>query len=158
MTVLRVNSSDRYASPRPGGLFADSGRQSPRPVPVSCQMQDWTRRMEISSTDRHAVISEKRTALPVFSAKGIRWDVLTAFLLLLFLLFAGILLSDMGALYAGGERIGRLSSGIISLEDTNSQLRQVLSAALNHPALLSKSESMNEVNETLIVLSAVPAE
>lgn len=112
--------------------------------------------MEISTTGRREVIAERRTALPVFSARGIRWDVLMTALLLLFLLFTGILLSDMGALYAGGERIGRLSSGITSLEDTNSQLRQKLSLAMNHPVLQSTAESITEINETVIIPSAFP--
>lgn len=136
-------------------MFADPRRQNSRPVAASCQMQDWTRQMEISSTGRREVISERRTALPVFSSKGIRWDVLTAALLLLFLLFTGILLSDMGALYAGGERIGRLSSGITSLEDTNSQLRQELSLAMNHSALRSRTENTVQANETVIIISSV---
>ena len=114
--------------------------------------------MEVSTTGRREVIAERRTALPVFSARGIRWDVLMTALLLLFLLFAGILLSDMGALYAGGERIGRLSNGITSLEDTNSQLRQKLSLAVNYPAQRSTTESITEINETVIIQSAFPGE
>ena len=121
-------------------------------------MQDWTRRMEISTAGHREVIAERRTALPVFSAKGIRWDVLMTALLLLFLLFTCILLSDMGALYAGGERIGRLSNGITSLEDTNSRLRQELSLAVNYPAQRSKTESIAEISETVIILSAIPDE
>ena len=114
--------------------------------------------MEISSTRRRNVISERRTALPVFSAKGIRWDALTAALLLILLLFIGILLAEMGALYAGGDRIGKLSAGITSLEDSNSVLRQELNRAMNHPVLLSSTESMIQINETIVIPSAIPEE
>ena len=153
-----MNSSDRYASPRPGGVFVDPFRKNTWSVPASRQIQDWTRGMEISSTRRREVIAERRTALPVFSSKGIRWDVLMVSLLLLLLLLMGILLADMEALHAGGERIGKLSTGIISLEDTNSLLRQELSVAMNHPVLRSKAESMAPENETVIILSASPAQ
>ena len=158
MTVLRIKSSDGYVSSRLGGAVADPRRQSAWTVPASRQIQDWTRGMEISSTRRRNVISERRTALPVFSAKGIRWDALTAALLLILLLFAGILLADMGALYAGGERIGKLSAGITSLEDSNSVLRQELNRAMNHPVLLSSTESMIQINETIVIPSAIPEE
>lgn len=114
--------------------------------------------MEFNSTGRREVITERKTALPLFSAKGIRWDALMVTLLLILLLFTGILLADMQALHAGGSRIGKLSAGITSLEDSNSQLRQELSLAMNHSALLSRAESINPVNETVIVLSAAPEE
>ena len=158
MTVLRLKSSDGYVSSRLGGGFATPRRQSAWPVPASRQIQDWTRGMEISSTRRRSVISERRTALPVFSAKGIRWDALTAALLLILLLFVGILLADMGALFAGGERIGKLSAGITSLEDSNSLLRQELTRAMNHPVLLSNAENMVQINETIVISSIIPEE
>ena len=153
-----MDSSDRYDSPRPGGGFGDPAGQRAWPSPVSRQIQDWTRGMEFNSTGRREVITERKTALPVFSAKGIRWDALMITLLLILLLFTGILLADMQALHAGGSRIGKLSAGIMSLEDSNSQLRQELSLAMNHSALLSWAESINPVNETVIVLSAAPEE
>ena len=153
-----MDSSDRYNSPRPGGAFGNSAGQRAWSVPVSRQIQDWTRGMEFNSTGRREVITERKTALPLFSAKGIRWDALMVTLLLILLLFTGILLADMQALHAGGSRIGKLSAGITSLEDSNSQLRQELSLAMNHSAILSRAESINPVNETVIVLSAAPEE
>ena len=43
--------------------------------------------MEFNSTGRREVITERKTALPLFSAKGIRWDALMVTLLLILLLF-----------------------------------------------------------------------
>ena len=158
MTVLRVLSSDEYAAPRRGGIFPALSRRGAWSVPASPQVQSWARNLEISTSRQHSVISEKRIALPVFSARGIRWDVLLVALSLLLLLFLGVLFSDMGALYAGGERVGKLSAGIASLEGTNTRLREELSTALNHPLLRMNAESENQKSETLIILSPFPAD
>ena len=114
--------------------------------------------MEISCGRQRGVIAEKRSSLPAFSAKGIRWDVLTVALSLILLLFVCILAADVEALFAGGNRIGKLSAGIRSLEGSNSILREELSVALNHPVLRNKSESGEPLNETVVVLSPAPAE
>ena len=158
MTVLRVNPTEEYAAPRRGNTFADSGRRGAWPQPSSGQVQSWTRGMEISSGRRRGVIDEKRTSLPAFSAEGIRWDVLVVALSLVLVLFVSILAADVGELFAGGERIGRLSDGIRSLEGSNSILRAELSVALNHPVLRSKAEGAETVNETIVVLSPAPQE
>ena len=112
--------------------------------------------MEISSGRRHGVIDKKRSSLPVFSPDGVRWDVLVIALALALLLFVCILAADVGAIFAGGDRIGKLSAGIESLEGTNSILRQELSVALNHPVLRSKAESETELNERVVILSPSP--
>ena len=156
MTVLRGNTTEEYAVPRRGNTFADSGRQSAWSVPVSGQVQNWTRGMENSSGRQHGVIDEKRPSLPAFSAEGIRWDVLTVVLALVLLLFFCVLAADVEALHAGGERIGKLSDGIRSLEGSNSILREELSVALNHPVLRNMAESAEPVNETVVVLSPTP--
>ena len=152
-----MNSTEEYVAPRRGNTFVDFSRRGVRSVPASRQVQNWTRGMEISYARQHEVIAEKKSSLPVFSAKGIRWDVLTVALSLVLLLFIGILIADVGALYAGGERIGKLSAGIASLEGSNSILREELSTALNHPVLRNKDSGV-ELNETVVVLSPAPAE
>ena len=158
MTVLRVNSSDRYASPRPGGVFADPRRQNPWSVPAACQVQDWTRGLEISSSQRREVIAEKRVALPIISTKGIRWDVLLAVLMLVLFLFLGILLADMQAISAGGVRIGQLSAGIESLESSNTALRQELSFAMNRPVIRSSFGEANTEPPLYVIQSFIPEE
>ena len=156
MTVLRMNSSDRYVSPNPGRFFADPAQQNVWAVPAARQVQDWTRGLEVSSSRRREVIAEKRIALPVFSSKGIRWDVLLAALLLLLLFLLGILLADVQAISAGGVRIGKLSAGIESLESTNTLLRQELTGAMNYPALRSRTDKTASESQLYIIQAAVP--
>lgn len=156
MTVLRMNPTEEYAAPRRGNTFADSGRRGAWSYPASGQVQNWARGMELSSGRRRGVINEKKSSLPAFSSEGIRWDVLTVALALVLLLLTGILAADVGALFAGGDRIGKLSDRIESLEGSNSILRAELSAALNHPVLRNKAESAEPLNETLVVLSPAP--
>ena len=151
-----MNSSDEYTAPRREIPFADSGRWGAPPVSVSRQVQSWTRGLENASGRQHKVIDEKRPSLPALSAEGIRRDVLAITLALILLVFTGILAADMSALFAGGERIGKLSAGIESLEGSNSLLREELSAALNHPVLRNKAAGTETVNETVVVLSPVP--
>ena len=157
MTVLRMNSSGEYASPRRGRFFADPRPRNAWSVPAACPRQDWTRRLEVHSSRRRDVISERRSALPVFSAKGIRWDVLMTVLLLLLLFFAGILLADVEALSAGGVRIGRLSAGIESLENRNSLLREELYSSSNYSLLRSSAEG--PITESrLLTIQTAPSE
>ena len=158
MTVLRVNPTEEYAAPRRGYGFAGYSRQGAQSVPASRQVQSWTRGMEAAASGWRNVIDEKRQSLPRFSAEGIRWDVLVVALSLVLVLFVSILAADVGELFAGGERIGRLSDGIRSLEGSNSILRAELSVALNHPVLRSKAEGAETVNETIVVLSPAPQE
>ena len=158
MTVLRVNPTEEYAAPRRGNTFADPARRGAWAYPASGQVQNWTRGMENSRGRRRGVIDEKRSSLPVFSAEGIRWDVLVIALSLVLLLFVCILAADVEAVFAGGDRIGRLSAGIESLEGSNSMLRQELSAALNHPVLRNKAADTETLNERIVVLSPAPQE
>ena len=157
MTVLRVNPTEEYAAPRRGYGFAGYSRQGAQSVPASRQVQSWTRGREASGAGRRNVIDEKRQSLPRFSAEGIRWDVLTVALALALLLFVSVLVADVGAIFAGGDRIGRLSAGIESLEGANQVLRQELSAALNHPVLRGKAEG-ETLNEQLVILPLAPEE
>ena len=145
MSVRYMNSIDSGGRPHQKGA-----------VQASRQMQDWTRGMEISCSRQRSVIDEKRTVLPAFSAQGIRRDVLAAALALLLILFAGILCADLEALYAGGERIGKLSAGIASLEDTNALLRDRLSVAMSHPVLVRQAEAPEEGADLFIIQSTVP--
>ena len=156
MTVLRMNSSDGYAAPRQDHSVPVRNRQAVRPA--SYQMQDWTRGMEYSSGSRHSVIARKASVLPVFSAEGIRWDALVIIFTLLLLLFAGILFSDLEALHAGGERIGKLSAGIESLEGSNAMLQEELTLVMRHPVLVRMNETAGseEETESVITLSAAP--
>ena len=156
MTVLRTNPAKEYTAPGWGYPFAGSGLQGSRVVPASRQVQNWTRGMEISTGRQRSVINEKQNTLPAFSAKGIRWDVLTVALSLILLLFVCILAADIGALFSGGGRIDRLSAGIESLEGTNAILRQELSAAMNHPVLRNMAGSSEPLNERVVVLSPAP--
>lgn len=128
-----MNSIQGYTLPQQEGLFSVSSRQQPRSSYSSLQVQDWTRGLDTASRNR-SVVTETVHALPVFSSHGIRWDVLMVTLALLMVLFFGILFSDLQALNAGGQRIGQLSDGIASLEDSNAQLQAQLNVTLNDVA------------------------
>ena len=105
---------------------------------------------------RRDVIAEKKAPLPAFSPEGIRWDVLVIVLSLAALLFLGILIADVSALYTGGTRIGKLSTGITSLEASNGLLREEISRASVQSFELRSAE--NEEPERIVVLSPAPAE
>lgn len=110
--------------------------------------------MEVRAVRHRSVIAEKKHPLPVFSAEGIRWDVLIVALSLILLLFICILASDVSALYAGGDRVNRLSTGIASLEQSNSILRDEISRMQFYPATARNAE--NEEPEKIVVLSPEP--
>ena len=124
-----MNSIQGYALPQQEGLFPVPGRQQLYSPYSSRQVQDWTRGLNSASRNR-SVITETVHALPVFSSRGIRWDVLIITLALLMMLFFSVLLSDVHALNAGGQRIGQLSEGIASLEDNNALLQAQLNTSL----------------------------
>ena len=63
-------------------------------------------------------------------------------LVLLLVLFFGVLLSDVHALNAGGQRIGQLSEGIASLEDNNALLQAQLDTSLRNVALSAQVSTL----------------
>ena len=149
MTVLRVKKPYQAYQPSPrGDAFA------------SRQVQDWTRHLDYSA-GRRRVIAREDSAVPAFSSRGIRRDVLAVTVALLLVLFAGILFADMSTIWAGGSRIGELSAGIESLEGTNASLQQQLSFAMRHPVLTrmsaqAEAEAEAEAREEqVITLSAL---
>ena len=135
-----MNSTQRYALPQQEGMFSVPGRQPHSPYP-SGQVQDWTRGLN-SASQKRSVVTETVHALPVFSSRGIRWDVLMVTLVLLLVLFFGVLLSDVHALNAGGQRIGQLSEGIASLEDNNALLQAQLDTSLRNVALSAQVSTL----------------
>lgn len=139
-----------YSVPRQRGAFASRRRQAP----VSRQVQDWTRNVQPRSGDRRSVIDRKAPKLPAFSREGIRWDVLVVVLSLLLALFAGILFADLDAICSGGNRIGKLSAGIVSLEGSNTMLRQELAIVMSHPVLAGKSGQTEIIEETVVTITA----
>ena len=115
--------------------------------------------MQFQAGNRRGVINRKTSSLPAFSMKGIRLDVLAVILSLLLLLTAGILFADVEAIRAGGDRIGKLSAGIVSLEGSNAVLQDEIALALSHPVLpgMNKPADAEETGETVILISAVPS-
>ena len=129
-----MNSIQGYALPQQEGLFSVPGRQQ-FPSPCSSrQVQDWTRGLNSGSRNR-SVVTETVHALPVFSSRGIRRDVLLVTLALVMVLLFGILFSDLQALSAGRQRIGQLSEGIACLEDNNALLQAQLDVSQRNIAL-----------------------
>lgn len=120
MSVLRMHPADEYAV---------SGRRINPEVPQSPQTLSWANGGRGRNAGRHDVIAEKKQPLPALSAEGIRWDVLAVTLTLVVAVLLFILISDVSALFAGNDRIGRLSAGIASLESSNSILREEISWA-----------------------------
>lgn len=139
MTVLRMNTDDHSFSRRRGGYSVFLSRQD-RSFPAA----------------RRDVIAEKKAPLPAFSTEGVRWDVLVITLSLVLLVFIGILAADLNALYTGGTRIGRLSSGIASIEESNDLLRAEISRASLKSFRFQRTESTEP--ERIVILSPSPAE
>ena len=156
MTVLRVDTTDIHAGPRPQNSYAGIRGRGGFADPASPQIQSWARGMEIRSVKRRHVIAEKKHPLPVFSSEGIRWDMLIIAFSLILLLFAGILVSDVSALYAGSSRISGLSTGIASLEQSNIQLREELSREQAARTFVRKTE--DEGPGRIVILSPAPEE
>ena len=151
-----MNSShDHVLTPR-NSAFPAAGRTGARSVSASRQVQDWTRNLGAGSGGWDRVITEDRTALPAFSSRGIRWDILTGTLALLLLLFVGVLFADLENLRAGSERVGKLSAGIEALEDSNARLGERLSVAMRHPVLNRKAEEEAVEYSTVVFLTDIP--
>ena len=154
MTVLRVNTTDIHAFPRLRNTSGNYRRRGGVSVPVSPQIQSWAKGMEVRSVKHRSVITEKKHPLPVFSSDGIRWDVLVISLSLILVLFVSILVSDMSALYAGGDRISQLSTGIASLEQSNSILRDEISRTRYYPSGTRNAEDGEP--EKIVIISPEP--
>ena len=147
-----MKSRDQYILPGRQYPFSAGGRQ----YAASRQVQYWTRNMQPRSGSRRDVISRRPSFLPAFSSKGVRWDALVVIVSLLLVLLTGILLSDIGAIRAGGDRIGYLSAGIVSLEGSNNMLQSELSMAMRHPVLQRRNELSEAGEDTVITISAAP--
>lgn len=143
MSVLRMDPPDEYAV---------SGRRKQTEDPLSPQIQSWANGIEHRNVKRHNVIPEKKLPLPAVSAEGIRWDVLAVTLTLIVAAFLIVLISDVSALSAGNDRIGRLSAGIASLESSNSILREEISWARTD---LSANQKEGDPVRT-VILSPAP--
>lgn len=94
----------------------------------------------------------------MFSAEGIRWDVLAIALTLVLALFITVLAADVDALFAHGGRIGELNAGIASLETNNSSLREALSGAHSLAGSYRISKAEDGESERIVVLSPAPVE
>lgn len=157
MTVLRMNTADNSAYPRCPHPFGIPGQREGFAVPASPQTRAWTREVKSGREKRRGVIAEKKQPLPMFSAEGIRWDVLAVALALVLVLFLAVLISDVNALYTHGDRIGSLNAGIASLEINNSSLREAISGAHSLAGTYVRSGADSEP-ERVVVLSPAPLE
>ena len=157
MTVLRINTAEDSAYPRCPHPFGIPGQRGGLAVPSSPQTRAWTRNVKYGRGKRRSVVAEKTRPLPMFSAEGIRWDVLAVALTLVLALFLAVLAADVDALNTHGSRIGELNAGIASLKTNNSSLREAISGAQNLAGTyrISKAE---EEPERIVVLSPAPIE
>ena len=158
MTVLRMNTTENSAYPRCPHPFGIPGQREGFAVPASPQTRTWTRDVRPGRGRRRSVIAEKTQPLPMFSAEGIRWDVLIVALTLVLALFLAILAADVDALFAHGGRIGELNAGIASLETNNSSLREALSGAQYLAGTYRLSKAEDGEPERVVVLSPAPIE
>ena len=150
MTVLRLNTTE-HRSPRRRIAYTGSGRRGDYSVFLSRQ----TRSMPAA---RRGVVTGNSHPLPAFSREGVRWDVLVITFALVLLLFLSVIIIDLSALYAGGSRIGKLSSGILSLEQSNDRLREEISLARIRAQSYELQKAADEEPERIVVLSPAPAE
>ena len=94
-------------------------------------------------------------ASPVSSLAGVATTLaLVVLLALALLLFICILVSDVSALCSGGYRIGRLNSGIASLEETNTHLQEKLYWERDRWVLPRSADSADA--ERTVILSLAP--
>ena len=148
MTVLRLNT-DEHVFPRRqiANGFRRRGNYS---VFLSRQVRN-------RPAARCGVIAEIKRPQRAFSAEGLRGDVKVIALTLALVLFLCVLIADVSALCAGGDRIGRLSSGIASLEQDNDLLREEISLARIRARSYERQQADGEP-DTVVVLSPAPEE
>ena len=158
MTILRMNTAEDSAYPRCPHPFGIPGQRGGLVVPSSPQTRAWTRDIKSRRGKRRSVVAEKTHPLPMFSAEGIRWDVLAVALTLVVALLLAILVSDVDALNAHGSRIGELNAGIASLETNNSFLREAISGAQSLAGTYRLSKADEGEPERVVVLSPAPIE
>lgn len=159
MTVLRVNTAEEHAFPRYRNAYGTSGQRGGWPSPASPQVQSWARGLEAASARRRTVIAGQRAPMPVFSARGVRQDVLAVVVAALLAVFLIVLVADVNALHGSDKQIVRLNSTIESLESGNALLRDQLSTALRHPVLVRAAlEDGEPLNEQVVFLSPAPEE
>ena len=95
--------------------------------------------------------------MPVFSARGVRQDVLAVVVAALLAVFLIVLVADVNALHGSDKQIVRLNSTIESLESGNEVLRNRLSTALRHPVLVRAAlEDGEPIDEQVVFLSPAP--
>ena len=95
--------------------------------------------------------------MPVFSARGVRQDVLAVVVAALLAVFLIVLIADVTALHSNDTQILRLSSTIESLESGNEILRDQLSTELRHPVLVRAAlEDGEPIDEQVVFLSPAP--
>lgn len=112
--------------------------------------------MESRSGRRRDVIAEKKAPMHAFSHEGIRGDVLAAVLALALMLFIGLLVLDLNALYTRGNEIGTLNAEITGLKEDTFYLRETVSSA----RAWADSYVLRKDEEPVmtVVLSPVPEE
>ena len=154
MSWIRQSVTDA-AYPQRDRFFSAAGTQHPPFAYPSRQSQDWTRNLQAGG--RRSVIAERSTALPAFSAKGIRLDMLAITVTVLLVLFAGILFSDLGALRSEGWRVSQLSARNASLEDSNNLLREEIAILSDTAYARVLADRKGEENPRVIMLELAPS-
>ena len=148
MTVLRLNT-DEHVFPHRQNAYPGFRRRGNYSVFLSRQVRN-------RPAARHGVIAEKRRPQRAFSGEGLRSDVQAIALVLALVLFLCVIVADVSALCAGGNRIGALSSGIAVLEQDNDMLREEISLARNRARSYELQKTADTEPGTVVVLSPAP--
>ena len=113
-------------------------------VPSFHQTQDWTGGMTAST--RIPVIEETQPRKRLISSEGIRWDAAVTLLVIIGIVLAFLLVSDVASIGAGGRAITKLNASIRDLEARNERLQAEIDLQAGSSSVCTEAVKLNLIS------------
>ena len=113
-------------------------------VPSFHQTQDWTGGMTAST--RIPVIEETQPRKHLISSEGIRWDAAVTLLVIIGIVLAFLLVSDVASIGAGGRAITKLNASIRDLEARNERLQAEIDLTAGDNSVCTEAIKLNLIS------------
>ncbi len=113
-------------------------------VPSFHQTQDWTGGMTAST--RIPVIEETQPRKRLISSEGIRWDAAVTLLVIIGIVLAFLLVSDVASIGAGGRAITKLNASIRDLEARNERLQAEIDLTAGDNSVCTEAIKLNLIS------------